>query len=70
MQSGTLHESHCDACLCLQIIRCAAQGNREGVLKKSIEMKFLTGYESKVRRGFSARRHKPLFNSNRVSVVI
>ncbi|XP_004083788.1 atypical kinase COQ8A, mitochondrial [Oryzias latipes] len=31
----------------IEIIRCAAQGNREGVLKKSIEMKFLTGYESK-----------------------
>uniref|UniRef100_A0A669F7N9 Atypical kinase COQ8A, mitochondrial n=1 Tax=Oreochromis niloticus TaxID=8128 RepID=A0A669F7N9_ORENI len=32
----------------IEIIRSAAQGNREGVLKKSIEMKFLTGYESKV----------------------
>uniref|UniRef100_A0A8C7ZL19 Atypical kinase COQ8A, mitochondrial n=1 Tax=Oryzias sinensis TaxID=183150 RepID=A0A8C7ZL19_9TELE len=31
----------------IEIIRCAAQGNRDGVLKKSIEMKFLTGYESK-----------------------
>uniref|UniRef100_A0A669D412 Atypical kinase COQ8A, mitochondrial n=1 Tax=Oreochromis niloticus TaxID=8128 RepID=A0A669D412_ORENI len=31
----------------IEIIRSAAQGNREGVLKKSIEMKFLTGYESK-----------------------
>uniref|UniRef100_A0A3P8P088 Atypical kinase COQ8A, mitochondrial n=1 Tax=Astatotilapia calliptera TaxID=8154 RepID=A0A3P8P088_ASTCA len=28
-------------------VRPAAMGNREGVLKKSIEMKFLTGYESK-----------------------
>lgn len=32
----------------LQIIRSGAEGNREGVLQKSIEMKFLTGYESKV----------------------
>ncbi|XP_023134567.1 atypical kinase COQ8A, mitochondrial-like [Amphiprion ocellaris] len=31
----------------IEIIRSAAEGNREGVLKKSIEMKFLTGYESK-----------------------
>uniref|UniRef100_A0A3B3CKP5 Atypical kinase COQ8A, mitochondrial n=1 Tax=Oryzias melastigma TaxID=30732 RepID=A0A3B3CKP5_ORYME len=31
----------------IEIIRSAAQGNREGVLKKSIDMKFLTGYESK-----------------------
>uniref|UniRef100_A0AAX7VEC2 Atypical kinase COQ8A, mitochondrial n=1 Tax=Astatotilapia calliptera TaxID=8154 RepID=A0AAX7VEC2_ASTCA len=31
----------------IEIIRSAAMGNREGVLKKSIEMKFLTGYESK-----------------------
>lgn len=34
--------------LFLQIIRAAAEGNREGVLKRSIDMKFLTGYESKV----------------------
>ncbi|TKS76032.1 Atypical kinase COQ8A, mitochondrial [Collichthys lucidus] len=33
--------------LYIEIIRSAAEGNREGVLKKSIEMKFLTGYESK-----------------------
>lgn len=32
----------------LQIIRSAAEGDREGVLRKSIEMRFLTGYESKV----------------------
>lgn len=32
-----------------QIIKAAADGNREGVLSKSIDMKFLTGYESKVR---------------------
>lgn len=31
----------------IEIIRSAAEGNREGVLKKSIDMKFLTGYESK-----------------------
>ncbi|XP_047244608.1 atypical kinase COQ8A, mitochondrial [Girardinichthys multiradiatus] len=31
----------------IEIIRAAAEGNREGVLKRSIEMKFLTGYESK-----------------------
>ncbi|XP_036942644.1 atypical kinase COQ8A, mitochondrial isoform X2 [Acanthopagrus latus] len=31
----------------IEIIRSAAEGNREGVLKKSIEMKFLTGFESK-----------------------
>ncbi|XP_035278648.1 atypical kinase COQ8A, mitochondrial [Anguilla anguilla] len=31
----------------IEIIRAAAEGNREEVLKRSIEMKFLTGYESK-----------------------
>ncbi|CAG01797.1 unnamed protein product, partial [Tetraodon nigroviridis] len=31
----------------IEIIRSAAEGDREGVLQKSIEMKFLTGYESK-----------------------
>uniref|UniRef100_A0A8D0AB14 Atypical kinase COQ8A, mitochondrial n=1 Tax=Sander lucioperca TaxID=283035 RepID=A0A8D0AB14_SANLU len=31
----------------IEVIRSAAEGDREGVLKKSIEMKFLTGYESK-----------------------
>uniref|UniRef100_UPI0037E74B43 atypical kinase COQ8A, mitochondrial isoform X2 n=1 Tax=Semicossyphus pulcher TaxID=241346 RepID=UPI0037E74B43 len=31
----------------IEVIRSAAVGDREGVLKKSIEMKFLTGYESK-----------------------
>ncbi|XP_073348718.1 atypical kinase COQ8A, mitochondrial isoform X2 [Pagrus major] len=31
----------------IEIIRSAAEGDREGVLKKSIEMKFLTGFESK-----------------------
>ncbi|XP_077443854.1 atypical kinase COQ8A, mitochondrial [Stigmatopora argus] len=31
----------------IELIRSAAEGDREGVLKKSIEMKFLTGYESK-----------------------
>ncbi|KAM6991780.1 atypical kinase COQ8A, mitochondrial-like isoform 1-T1 [Tautogolabrus adspersus] len=33
--------------LYIEIIRSAAEGDREGVLKKSIDMKFLTGYESK-----------------------
>ncbi|XP_068197952.1 atypical kinase COQ8A, mitochondrial isoform X2 [Antennarius striatus] len=33
--------------LYIEVIRSAAEGNREGVLKKSIDMKFLTGYESK-----------------------
>ncbi|XP_008311024.1 atypical kinase COQ8A, mitochondrial [Cynoglossus semilaevis] len=33
--------------LYIEIIRSAVDGDREGVLKKSIEMKFLTGYESK-----------------------
>uniref|UniRef100_A0A8C9RWD6 Atypical kinase COQ8A, mitochondrial n=3 Tax=Scleropages formosus TaxID=113540 RepID=A0A8C9RWD6_SCLFO len=32
----------------IEIIKAAADGNREGVRKRSIEMKFLTGYESKV----------------------
>ncbi|KAJ8270667.1 hypothetical protein GJAV_G00117810 [Gymnothorax javanicus] len=31
----------------IEIIRAAAEGDREEVLKRSIEMKFLTGYESK-----------------------
>ncbi|XP_043075715.1 atypical kinase COQ8A, mitochondrial [Puntigrus tetrazona] len=31
----------------IEIIKAAADGNREGVLKQSIDMKFLTGYESK-----------------------
>ncbi|XP_037100377.1 atypical kinase COQ8A, mitochondrial isoform X1 [Syngnathus acus] len=31
----------------IEVIRSAAEGDRQGVLKKSIEMKFLTGYESK-----------------------
>uniref|UniRef100_A0A087XZG2 Atypical kinase COQ8A, mitochondrial n=1 Tax=Poecilia formosa TaxID=48698 RepID=A0A087XZG2_POEFO len=31
----------------VEIIRAAAEGDREEVLKRSIEMKFLTGYESK-----------------------
>ncbi|KAG8011206.1 Atypical kinase COQ8A [Nibea albiflora] len=33
--------------LYIEVIHSAAEGNREGVLKKSIDMKFLTGYESK-----------------------
>ncbi|XP_066533541.1 atypical kinase COQ8A, mitochondrial [Hoplias malabaricus] len=33
--------------LYIEIIKAAADGNREGVLKRSIDMKFLTGYESK-----------------------
>uniref|UniRef100_A0AAY4B5X8 Atypical kinase COQ8A, mitochondrial n=1 Tax=Denticeps clupeoides TaxID=299321 RepID=A0AAY4B5X8_9TELE len=32
----------------IEVIKAAADGDREGVLKKSIEMKFLTGYESKM----------------------
>lgn len=31
----------------IELIRSAAEGDKEGVLKQSIEMKFLTGYESK-----------------------
>ncbi|XP_075940725.1 atypical kinase COQ8A, mitochondrial-like isoform X2 [Anarhichas minor] len=31
----------------IEIIRSASEGDREGVLKKSIDMKFLTGYETK-----------------------
>ncbi|KAM9840086.1 atypical kinase COQ8A, mitochondrial [Aulostomus maculatus] len=31
----------------IEVIRSAAEGDREGVLKRSVEMKFLTGYESK-----------------------
>ncbi|XP_067240311.1 atypical kinase COQ8A, mitochondrial isoform X2 [Chanodichthys erythropterus] len=34
--------------LYIEIIKAAADGDREGVLKQSIEMKFLTGYETKV----------------------
>ncbi|XP_056619893.1 atypical kinase COQ8A, mitochondrial [Triplophysa dalaica] len=33
--------------LYIEIIKAAAEGDREGVLKQSIDMKFLTGYESK-----------------------
>ncbi|KAI2652158.1 Atypical kinase COQ8A, mitochondrial [Labeo rohita] len=33
--------------LYIEIIKAAADGDREGVLKRSIDMKFLTGYESK-----------------------
>lgn len=33
--------------LYIEIIKSAAEGNREEVLKRSIDMKFLTGYESK-----------------------
>lgn len=36
------------SCSLKQIIKAAADGDREGVLKQSIEMKFLTGYETKV----------------------
>ncbi|KAL7887834.1 hypothetical protein AOLI_G00028080 [Acnodon oligacanthus] len=32
----------------IEIIKAAADGNREAVLKRSIEMKFLTGYETKI----------------------
>ncbi|XP_068609610.1 atypical kinase COQ8A, mitochondrial isoform X2 [Brachionichthys hirsutus] len=37
----------CFTDLYIEVIRSAAEGDREGVLKKSVEMKFLTGYESK-----------------------
>lgn len=43
-----------DELLVLQVIRSAAEGNRDGVLQKSIEMKFLTGFESKVKLSVSA----------------
>ncbi|XP_074472027.1 atypical kinase COQ8A, mitochondrial-like [Sebastes fasciatus] len=33
--------------LYIEVIRSASEGDREGVAKKSIDMKFLTGYESK-----------------------
>lgn len=36
------------SCSLKQIIKAASDGDREGVLKQSIEMKFLTGYETKV----------------------
>lgn len=36
------------SCSLKQIIKAASEGDREGVLKQSIEMKFLTGYETKV----------------------
>ncbi|KAK1170642.1 atypical kinase COQ8A, mitochondrial [Acipenser oxyrinchus oxyrinchus] len=32
----------------IEVIKAAADGNREAVLKRSVDMKFLTGYESKV----------------------
>lgn len=38
-----------------QVIRAAANRDREAVLKKSIEMKFLTGYEVKVSERPSTR---------------
>lgn len=34
--------------LCHQVINAAANQDREGVLQRSRDMKFLTGYESKV----------------------
>ena len=40
--------AHGPLCTSAQIIRAAANRDREAVLKKSIEMKFLTGYEVKV----------------------
>jgi aarF domain-containing kinase len=33
----------------IQVIKCAADNDRDGVLKMSRAMGFLTGYESKVR---------------------
>lgn len=38
-----------ESVLPIQVIKAAADMDRERVLKKSIEMKFLTGYEVKVR---------------------
>ncbi|XP_034839318.2 atypical kinase COQ8B, mitochondrial isoform X1 [Maniola hyperantus] len=32
----------------IEIIKAASEGDREAILKKSLEMKFLTGYESKI----------------------
>lgn len=40
--------SSSESVLLLQVIKAAADMDRERVLKKSIEMKFLTGYEVKV----------------------
>jgi hypothetical protein len=40
--------SGASSCPFAQIIRAAADRDREAVLRKSIEMKFLTGYEVKV----------------------
>lgn len=46
---GTREGCGADWSLCSsQVIRAAADQDREAVLKKSIEMKFLTGYEVKV----------------------
>lgn len=44
--------------LLLQVIRSAAEGNREGVLQKSIKMKFLTGFESKVKKKQKTHEHE------------
>lgn len=38
-----------ESVLPIQVIKAAADMDRDRVLKKSIEMKFLTGYEVKVR---------------------
>lgn len=43
----------------VQIIRAAADRDREAVLKKSIEMKFLTGYEVKVSSPRPLGLHRP-----------
>lgn len=48
-RSSPLRAAHSPPlCTSAQIIRAAANQDREAVLKKSIEMKFLTGYEVKV----------------------
>lgn len=44
-----VEDFHVETLIFPQIINAAAQQNRDGVLQKSREMKFLTGYESKVR---------------------
>lgn len=54
-RSSPLRAAHGPLCTSAQIIRAAADRDREAVLKKSIEMKFLTGYEVKV----SSAPHPP-----------
>lgn len=53
-----------DEVLVSQVIRSAAEGNRDGVLQKSIDMKFLTGFESKVNLQGSATNCECWLNSD------